>query len=400
MSSTARGLIALYSAALDSGDVFDKSVEWYSNGKRGFLHGNTRCYKIARDADLIESEMSYNEAVKRVVCSSCFDKSLMRVLPSLREFTSLLGIRDRVMKGLKNPVRDVMSCYNEMSQIYSYLKQINNYEELSMKEGFYNLHKECARLVAEYGESVRNQIEARKSDIIGYAAKSLLENDSYYELPEYIASSDEAALLSGRSGRGGRSINEIYRKWLDFVVLNKGPVSVVEQAFSSLELTDLTQLSMVDVSKIKDVNTGSLESAVKGAWETARDKLAEELLKRWGESLEKTLNRSDEVLVSINKRRVADNEELGVAIAAYSVVVNSSSGTAVLRCPRIIADWFMKMGYLRGNAGGHVQVIDNLEWVGVDNDTLDTAIKLWDPLNDGPYKGFMDSLIAARNLHV
>ena len=398
MSNAARSNIALIRSALDSEEIFDIKLDWYSNGSRGHLHGYARCYKMPKEASLIADKMSFNEAAKRVMCTSCFERSLMRVLPSLRELHFLISMRDRVSKGLKNPSLNAITCYNEMSTVHSYLSQLKNYEDSSMREGFYNLHRECSNLVKEYGEFLLNHMESSKSEIMGYAAKSLMENDSYYDLPEHIVTHDEAVLLCGNS-RNFREVNDMYRRWLDSVVLNKFPVESFVQSFKSISLKNLSQLHTVDIIKVKESSESCLESAINNAWESARNDLCDTLMTRWGAKLDALLSRNDEVLVSINKRRISSNDELGVAIAAYSIAVNAESGTALLRCPRLIADWITKMGYLRDSSGGHIAILDDADWLNVERSVLETAVKLWDPHNDGVYKLFLDSLIAARNIH-
>jgi hypothetical protein len=373
--------VSSYALALDDPNQLDLSVQWVSNGARGYLHGNPKCHRLPKHSNIVTHQLSVRKAAQRNCCDSCFDKGVSVVVPALREMQLTMTAYDNVLNAVSN-----FSKNQTLNEDFNTLRNLD-YTERSLKSthvpaqehGFVSLHDRSKLALKEAQSQLKTRLLGGSDQILRLTATAMLEIGNSREMPADLVSPAEERLFgSSERSYNPPAVAKLYNIWLSNAFQEEEKrAKAIAGVYNSFELSNISQLEGLAFGG----STSDLAGAAKARWSEELATVSEKLISRWDQRFNELISKSEPVLLAVQIRRLPQVELTDLIFACHTVARNNELSLAFLKVPKLVAEWLD-----RETRDSHTLTKNrSIDLIGpciYDSNTLDTAIKLWDPRSE------------------
>ena len=370
---------ASYVAALDDPTVLDVSLEWVSNGDRGFIHSIVRCQRLSKQANLIKHQLTILEASKRRACEWCFDQGVSQAVPRLRELQHLIHASTQLMqfRAQMEKATSIAEVYAVMMRLNHTKVQVNSVHGPAQEVGFVALYDQTKAEIVAVELMVNEKLSIFREQVITLTAAQILSNEYRRDLPESYVSKSESQLLIGNERTfGSNPLERLYSTWHGN--LTNGNTDSITEVVASFELRSPTQLEGLSFGGTTD----NLAQAVTQRWRDEVVITSDRLIDRWNSRFAKLIIQSEPELLAVQTRRLPSSELTQFILASYTLASQDEQSLAFLRVPKLVAKWLENQTKDDNRSQNGTKPVYRLGQCDYDNNTIDTAVRLWDLASD------------------
>jgi len=373
--------VASYAFALDDPNQLDASVEWVSNGARGYLHGNRRCHRLPRHPNLVTHQLSVRSAAQRNCCDSCFDQGVARVVIALREMQLTMTSSDNVATAASQSStnRTLNEDFKALRELDYVERSLKNTHAAAQEHGFITLHDRSRRSLSELQAQLRARLRDGSDQILRLTAVKVLDLGNRREMtPDLVSTAEERLFGSSERSYTPPAVARLYQAWLTAAAHDgKDRTAAIADVFNGFQLTNISQLEGLTFGG----TTVDLAGAAKVRWYEELAVVSDRLIRRWDNRFDELMQKSELQLVAVQLRRLPQGELTELILACHTAARNAELDVAFLKVPMLVAEWLD-----RETRDTHTptknRAVVRLASVTADGNTLDTAVKLWDPRSE------------------